>query len=152
MPSETPSAPTPASARPQTRHAPAAKRGGKVAQRLWAAAGLLFFGLGAAGAVLPVLPTTPFILLAAFCFARSSEKIDAWFRSTRLFKLVFETYLESRTMTVAGKLAILVPVSVLLGIAAFFMRRITWMLPIFAIVWVGHLVYFGFVVKTEKAA
>ena len=134
----------------RTRKAPTAKRGGALSRKLWAAGGLAAFALGAAGVVLPVLPTTPFILLAAFCFARSSEAIDAWFRSTRLYKQVFETYLESREMTVRAKLSILVPVTLLLCIAAFFMRRITWMLVVFAVVWVGHIVYFGFVVKTMR--
>ena len=136
--------------RPTTRTAPATHHGDGLTHKLWAAAGLVAFGLGAAGVVLPVLPTTPLILLAAFCFARSSEKIDAWFRSTRLYRQVFETYLESREMTARGKLTILVPVTLLLGIAAFFMRRITWMLVVFAVVWIGHLVYFGFIVQTKR--
>lgn len=134
----------------RTRKAPTAKRGGTLSRKLWAAGGLAAFALGAVGVVLPVLPTTPLILLAAFCFARSSEALDTWFRSTRLYKQVFETYLESREMTVRAKLSILVPVTLLLGIAAFFMRRITWMLVVFAVVWVGHIVYFGFVVKTMR--
>lgn len=128
----------------------AARRGGVVARRLWAAGGFVAFCLGAAGVILPVLPTTPFVLLAAFCFARSSERVEAWFRSTALYRRVFETYLTRRTMTVRAKLSILIPVSVLLGVAAFFMRGVTWMLPVFAIVWVGHVIYFGFVVKTER--
>lgn len=127
-----------------------ARRGGAIARRLWATAGFAAFGLGAAGVVLPVLPTTPFVLLAAFCFARSSEKVEAWFKSTALYRRVFETYLTRRTMTVQAKLSVLLPVSALLGIAAFFMRGVTWMLPVFAVVWVGHIVYFGFVVKTER--
>lgn len=137
---------------PRTRRAPAARRGGAVARRLWAAAGLLSFALGAVGVVLPALPNTPFILLAAFCFASSSERLDAWFRSTRLYGQVFETYLESRRMTVRAKLSVLAPVTLLLGVAAFFMRRITWMLVVFAIVWVGHVLYYGLVVRTAREA
>ena len=142
---------TPETKTPRTRTAPATRHGSGVTHKLWAVAGLAAFGLGALGVVLPVLPTTPLILLAAFCFARSSERLDAWFRSTKLYKQVFETYLESREMTVRAKLSVLVPVTLLLGIAAFFMRRITWMLVVFAVVWVGHIIYFGFVVKTRRA-
>ena len=42
--------------------------------------GCISFGLGAVGAVLPVLPTFPFLIFAAFCFARSSKKLDKWFK------------------------------------------------------------------------
>jgi uncharacterized membrane protein YbaN (DUF454 family) len=44
----------------------------------WLGFGWICVGLGAIGAVLPLLPTVPFLLLAAFCFARSSEKVDRW--------------------------------------------------------------------------
>lgn len=133
----------------RVRTKPAPKRGGALARRLWAAAGLVMFGLGALGAVLPVLPTTPFILVAAFCFARSSEKIDAWFQSTHLYKIVFSSYLERRAMTVRGKLTLLVPVTILMGIA-FVLVDVLPMRIVLAVVWVGHIIYFGFVVKTEQ--
>ena len=44
--------------------------------------GCISVGLGAAGTVVPVLPTFPFLMLAAFCFARSSEKLNSWLKST----------------------------------------------------------------------
>jgi hypothetical protein len=45
---------------------------------LWAFFGIVFLAIGAIGIVLPLLPTTPFLLLAAYCFARSSPKLHGW--------------------------------------------------------------------------
>ena len=51
---------------------------------LYVILGCVFVTLGAVGAVLPVLPTVPFLLLAAYCFARSSERLHTWFQNTKL--------------------------------------------------------------------
>ncbi len=48
--------------------------------------GCICFGLGTVGVVIPILPTVPFYLVTAFCFARSSEKLDTWFKGTKLYK------------------------------------------------------------------
>lgn len=117
---------------------------------LWAAGGFLFFALGMVGVVLPILPTTPFILVAAFCFARSSERLNAWFKGTKVYKQVLEGYVTKRSMTVKAKLTILVPVTILLAIGFAMMGRVPVGRVILAIVWVAHIVYFGFVVKTDK--
>ena len=60
-----------------------------------AALGLFFVALGSIGVFFPVLPTTPFLLLAAFFLARSSSKLNAWFESTDLYKNYIADFLET---------------------------------------------------------
>lgn len=48
------------------------------ARGVWLAAGLMFVGVGFVGIFLPVLPTTPFLILAAACFSRSSARLEGW--------------------------------------------------------------------------
>lgn len=122
----------------------------RLASYVWGGAGLVSFGLGAAGAVLPLLPTTPFILLAAFCFARSSRRLNDWFRATKLYESVFEGLLTRKSMTVGAKLKLLLPVSVLLGISFLLLEPFPAARILVAAIFVGHVVYFGFLVKTER--
>jgi uncharacterized membrane protein YbaN (DUF454 family) len=51
----------------------------------WLLAGLMSIAIGAVGVVLPLLPTTPFLLIAAFAFARSSARLNSWLREHRSF-------------------------------------------------------------------
>lgn len=59
---------------------------------LWLLLGLAALGFGAAGVVLPLLPTTPFVLLAAFCFARSSPRLHAWLLAHPQFGPLIENW------------------------------------------------------------
>mgnify|MGYP002335398608 FL=1 len=124
----------------------------KVRHALWAVGGFLCFALGMVGVVLPILPTTPFILVAAFCFARSSTRLNSWFKGTRVYKRVLEGYMTKRSMTLRAKLTVLVPVTALLAIGFALMGRVPVGRLILAAVWIGHIIYFGFVVKTDKRA
>ncbi|MEA5019245.1 MAG: YbaN family protein [Gordonibacter sp.] len=116
----------------------------------WATGGFLAFGLGALGAVLPLLPTIPFLLGAAFCFARSSETLDQWFRSTKLYREVLQGYVARRAMTLRSKVMLLAPVTILLGVSFLFMEGVPVGRALVMLVWVAHIVYFGFVVETAR--
>lgn len=54
--------------------------------------GLIFTALGIAGAVLPLLPTTPFLLVAVFCFARSSDRFYNWLINQKIYKEYVENF------------------------------------------------------------
>ncbi len=68
--------------------------------------GFLFLGIGLAGIVLPLLPGGPFILLASFCFAKGSKRIDRWFKSTSVYGKYVEGFRQNRGMTLKEKIRI----------------------------------------------
>lgn len=112
--------------------------------------GCISMGLGAVGVVLPILPTVPFLLLAAFCFGRSSEKLNRWFTSTKLYKNNLESYVKGEGMTRKTKLRIMVTVTILMTIGFIMMKAVTVGRIVLVCVWVFHVVYFTFGVKTIK--
>ena len=89
----------------------------KISKPFWIVLGFIALALGAIGVPLPLLPTTPFLLLAAFCFAKGSERLDSWFKSTKLYKNHLESFASSRAMTLKTKLCILLPASLMLALA-----------------------------------
>jgi len=68
---------------------------------------LFFVALGVVGAFLPILPTTPFIILAAACFARSSPRLEAWLLSHRVFGPLLRDWRERGAIPRHAKLAAL---------------------------------------------
>ena len=83
---------------------------------LWIVLGCVGVGLGAVGAVLPLLPAFPFLLLAAFSFAKSSERLHTWFINTSLYKKNLESYVQHRAMTWRTKRRIMLTVTVLMAL------------------------------------
>lgn len=79
----------------------------KVKKGLLVTIGLLSMGIGLVGVILPILPTTPFLLLASVCFVKGSDRFDAWFKGTKLYKKHLETFVESKKMTLKQKWTIL---------------------------------------------
>lgn len=109
----------------------------------------LFFGIGAVGVIIPILPTTPFLLLASFFFAKGSEKFHRWFLSTKLYQKHLESFINNRAMTLKTKLSILLPVSAMLLITFYFVNQIHARIFIAAVI-VFKYYYFTFHIKTIK--
>lgn len=105
-------------------------------------------GLGALGAVLPLLPAFPFLLLAAFCFGKSSQRLHAWFVGTKLYKNNLESYVQGKGMTRKTKIRIMITVTLLMSIGFFMMHRVLVGQIVLACVWGFHVIYFLFGVKT----
>lgn len=114
--------------------------------------GLIGLGLGAAGAVLPLLPAFPFLLLAAFCFGRSSQRLHNWFINTKLYKNNLESYVAGKGMTKKTKIRIMVTVTLLMSIGFVMMHAVVVGRVVLTLVWIFHLIYFIFGVKTIPAA
>ena len=115
---------------------------------LYLAGGFIGLGLGALGAALPLLPAFPFLLLAAFCFARSSERLHRWFVGTRLYKENLESFVAGRGMTRRTKLRIMTLVTLTMAIGFAMMGRVPVGRVILGIVWAGHVLYFIFGIRT----
>lgn len=112
--------------------------------------GFLGLVLGGIGVVVPMLPAFPFLLLAAFGFARGSERLHQWFLATRLYKNNLETYVQNRSMTRRTKRRIMLTVSALIAISMSILALVEryWVWGILLAVWLFHMIYFIFKVKT----
>jgi len=89
-------------------------------------AGWLFVGLGVLGAVLPVLPTTPFLIVAAACFARSSERFYEWLLANRVFGPLIRDWRAHRAMPRHAKRVAIAAITVFIGSSAIFFVADPW--------------------------
>ena len=112
--------------------------------------GCIGLGLGAVGAVVPLLPAFPFLLLAAYSFARSSERLHSWFINTKLYKNNLESYVKGKGMTKRTKVRIMITVTVLMTFGFVMMHQVPVGRIVLAAVWLFHIFYFAFGVKTLK--
>ncbi len=114
--------------------------------------GFLSLALGAVGTVLPVLPSVPFFLLTVYCFARSSQRLHDWFIGTQLYRKHLESYVKKKGMRLSTKLGIMATVTLMMG-AGFVVMLLKGLLvssALLGVVWLGHIIYFIFGVKTIR--
>ena len=112
--------------------------------------GCISLALAVIGVVLPILPTVPFLALAAFCFAKSSDRLNNWLLNTKLFQNNLADFKAGKGMTVKTKVRILATVTLVMaiGLIAMLMKGVIVGSIILSVVWLGHIYYFGFKVKT----
>ena len=116
---------------------------------IWITIGFVTMAIGGLGVILPVLPTTPFLLVSSFCFAKGSKRFHNWFTGTQLYKKHLDSFVKDRSMTLKTKWCILLPASFMLIIAMIMMQNIYG--RIFILILIGFkYIYFFTKIQTKK--
>lgn len=105
--------------------APAPNRlaGAKWARYLYIVAGFISLALGIIGVVTPVLPTTPFILLSGYCFARGSERFHLWIMGHKYFGPMIRAFRDEKRIPLKAKILATAMIVVTMTTTAFFVRK-----------------------------
>lgn len=112
--------------------------------------GVICFVLGAIGVVLPIIPTTPFLLAAAFCFARCSKKVNDWFLSTKIYQKHLDSFVQQRAMTLKTKVSVLSFASFMLAFP-FILSENIYLRIFIVLLYITKYYYFIFKIKTLPA-
>jgi uncharacterized membrane protein YbaN (DUF454 family) len=121
----------------------------RLTNMLFVAMGFAALGLGAVGAVIPVMPTAPFLFLACLCFAKGSERFHKWFLGTWLYKKYLGDFVKTRSMTLGAKLSLCITVSALLAIPFILFPNLAMRIFIIALLAIKWY-YFMFRIKTQN--
>ncbi|MGD6729864.1 MAG: YbaN family protein [Pleomorphochaeta sp.] len=112
--------------------------------------GFISLILSIIGIVIPILPTTPFLLLSAFCFFKGSKKLDQWFKNTALYKKHVDAFIEDKEMDLKSKISTILTLTILFSIGFFFAKNLIVVRIILAIIWIIHILYFTLYIKTKR--
>jgi len=113
-----------------------AGRLGPVARGFLIAAGSLCLGLGVLGIFLPVLPTTPFLLLTAVCYAHGSKRLHDWLMGTRLGAYI-SAWREKKAIPLRLKIWTLTLMATFITVSAVFFVEALWLRILFGVVLVA---------------
>ncbi|PLW77638.1 DUF454 domain-containing protein [Cohaesibacter celericrescens] len=105
--------------------------------------GLLVSGIGIIGAFLPVLPSTVFFIFAAFCFARSSPRLENWILNHSLFGPPVTAWQEHGAIPLMAKYFAFLGMAFGFGSFLYFVAPDLWLLVVVALFFIGSAVYVG---------
>ncbi|MCE7784345.1 YbaN family protein [Staphylococcus xylosus] len=109
--------------------------------------GVLFTVIGFVGVVLPLLPTTPFLLVAVICFSKSSERFENWLVNTKVYITYVESFKNNKGYTLKNKFKLLISVYIVVGFSIFMIDHSLIRLGLVIMVTIQTIVLFT-VVKT----
>lgn len=119
----------------------------KFKKGLYVLIGLISMIIGCIGVILPLIPTTPFLLVASFCFVKGSSRFDNWFKGTTLYKKHLDHFVKHRAMTRKQKILILLVADSMMMIPFVMVDNLPMRLSLLAII-VFKFYYFIFRIKT----
>ncbi len=121
----------------------------KIKKYIYITVGLISFVLGAIGVAIPILPTTPFLLLASFCFAKGSERFNTWFINTKIYKKHLDSFVKEKAMTLKQKICILAFADFMLAFPLIILDNLHVKIFLVALI-ILKFYYFIFRIKTIK--
>ena len=111
--------------------------------------GILFLVIGAIGVLLPILPTTPFLLLSSVFFTRSSDRLTKWFHSTKLYQRHLQSFVENKELSLSRKIVLTTFATTMLLVG--FFSTASLFVKVVMMLLIGFLhYYFWFVIQTKK--
>lgn len=110
--------------------------------------GFIFLGIGVIGIVLPILPTTPFIIVSAGLFAKGSNKFHQWLLGTKIYQNYVSDVVTNKSLSKQKKIKILVTVSIIFLTSFILINQIHARICILLVA-LGHYYYFIFRLKTN---
>ncbi len=111
--------------------------------------GIIFFIIAMIGVVLPVLPTTPILLLSAIFFARGSKKIDNWFKGTKIYQKHLADFIVNREMELKSKMYTCLLATIIMMFPLFRLESL-WAKAIIIGSLFFEYYYFAFKIKTKQ--
>ncbi len=113
----------------------------RIIRWLLIAAGTIFLGFGIIGIFLPILPTTPFLLLAAACYARSSERFYNWLLKNRVFGSYIDNYRKGKGIPIKAKIFTIALLWITILLSAIFFTDALWIRMVLILIAVGVTIH-----------